>query len=107
MEGEEKSSNKDKASKLWETLDELEIESWDDFTTLFSRQVVEKKPKKAVEEKPVKVQSMKILDSKRSQNVGILVKSLNLDIQTVENGNHETSILFFIQLFLDVYYKKF
>ncbi|CAG7729368.1 unnamed protein product [Allacma fusca] len=75
-----------KKSRLWETLEELDVQNWDDFTTLFSRQVMQKKPKQVVEEKPVKVQSMKILDSKRSQNVGILVKSLNLDIQTVENA---------------------
>jgi len=75
--------------KLWEKLEELPVENWDDFTTLFSRQVVEKKVVKKVEDKPVKQQSIKILDSKRSQNVGILVKSLNLDIENVKNAVFE------------------
>lgn len=61
-----------------------------DFTDLFSRQVVERKLRKKDEDenagKTPKVTYAKILDSKRSQNVGILVKSLNLDIETVRHA---------------------
>jgi len=73
---------------LWEKLEEIPVESWEDFTELFGRQVVERKLKKT-EEQEVKVQRVvaaKVLDSKRSQNVGILIKSLNLDIDTVRHA---------------------
>ncbi|XP_035706771.1 protein cappuccino isoform X3 [Folsomia candida] len=78
-----------KPSKVWEKLDEVPVPSWDDFHKLFSRQVVEKKITKKVEVKPAKLQSIKILDSKRSQNVGILIKSLNLDIEHVKQAIFE------------------
>lgn len=72
---------------LWEKLEELPIE-FDEFTELFSRQVVERKLKKkedAVVKQP-KVTHAKLLDSKRSQNVGILIKSLGLDIEVVRTA---------------------
>jgi len=84
------SSAQHKEGKLWDSLEELPVKDWNDFTTLFSRQVVEKKLPKKVEEKPVKHQSAKILDSKRSQNVGILIKSMNIDIDTVKHGELES-----------------
>ncbi|CAL8124173.1 unnamed protein product [Orchesella dallaii] len=77
-----------KKEKLWEKLEEIQVESWEDFTELFGRQVVERKLKKT-EEQEVKVQKIvaaKVLDSKKSQNVGILIKSLNLDIETVRHA---------------------
>lgn len=52
--------------------------------------MVEKKVVKKVEEnKPLKIQSMKVLDGKRSTNVGILVRSLNLDIEHVKQAIFE------------------
>lgn len=78
-----------KTTKVWEKIDELPVQNWEDFHKLFARQVVEKKVVKKKEEKPVKVQSIKILDSKRSQNVGILIKSLNLEIEMVKQAIFE------------------
>jgi formin 2 len=71
---------------LWDKLQEAEIEDIKQFSDLFSRQVVERKPTKKKEDKPSKVQAMKILDSKRSQNVGILASSLHVDFSEIENG---------------------
>jgi formin 2 len=73
---------------LWEKLEEAEIEDLKEFSDLFSRQVVERKPTKKKEETPCKVQAMKILDSKRSQNVGILASSLHVDFSEIENGKY-------------------
>lgn len=45
---------------LWDKLEEIEPESWDEFTDLFSRQVVAAKPvKPKAESKPVKQQTVK------------------------------------------------
>lgn len=45
---------------LWEKLEEVEPESWDEFTELFSRQVVASKPlKPRPENKPAKQQAIK------------------------------------------------
>jgi formin 2 len=73
---------------LWDQLEEAEIDDIKEFSDLFSRQVVERKPTKKKEEKPSKVQAMKILDSKRSQNVGILSSSLHVDFSEIENGKY-------------------
>ncbi|XP_044578585.1 protein diaphanous homolog 1-like isoform X1 [Cotesia glomerata] len=81
----------------------LEIEKQEEnvnmkeFVDLFSRQVIERKPtiKKEESSKPSKIQPAKILDSKRSKNVGILEKSLRVDFSEVENAvyNLDTSIV--------------
>ncbi|KAJ9582147.1 hypothetical protein L9F63_003489, partial [Diploptera punctata] len=63
-----------------------EIEDIKEFSDLFSRQVIERKPTKKKEEKPSKVQPMKILDSKRSQSVGILASCLHCEFTEIENG---------------------
>ncbi|PNF17727.1 hypothetical protein B7P43_G07384 [Cryptotermes secundus] len=80
---------------LWHKLEEAEIEDIKEFSDLFSRQVVERKPTKKKEDKPSKVQAMKILDSKRSQNVGILASSLHVDFSEIENAiyNFDTSVV--------------
>jgi len=70
---------------LWENLEDIPIEV-DEFDDLFSRPVV--KPKKKEEKKdvkPSKATVAKILDSKRSQNIGILVKSTHLTIDIIED----------------------
>lgn len=73
---------------LWDQLEEAQIDDMKEFSDLFSRQVVERKPTKKKEEKPSKMQAMKILDSKRSQNVGILSSSLHVDFSEIENGKY-------------------
>ncbi|KAH7986205.1 hypothetical protein HPB52_025131 [Rhipicephalus sanguineus] len=73
---------------LWESLEETPPSDWEEFENLFSRQVQEKKPTaktKSAQEKTKQV--AKLLDQKRSQNVGILISSLRLEICDVENGN--------------------
>lgn len=82
-------------SALWKEIDELPLDNLREFTELFSRQVVTRKPTfKKLEEK-AKVEAVKLLDSKRSQNVGILAQSLRADIQEIENAiyNCDTSII--------------
>lgn len=87
----------DPAENLWEKLEEIVPDSWDEFSDLFSRQVV---PTKAVKpkaqgNKPAKQQAIKILDNKRSQMVGILISSRHLEVQMVEDAvyNLDTSII--------------
>lgn len=80
---------------LWAEIDEVPLESFPRFTDLFSRQIVARKPTmKKVETKP-KVEAVKLLDSKRSQNVGILAQSLHVEFQEIENAiyNFDTSIV--------------
>jgi len=80
---------------LWDQLEEAQIDDMKEFSDLFSRQVVERKPTKKKEEKPSKVQATKVLDSKRSQNVGILSSSLHVDFSEIENAiyNFDTSVV--------------
>ncbi|XP_049835030.1 formin-like [Schistocerca gregaria] len=80
---------------LWEDLEEAKIEDIDEFANLFSRQVTERKPVKKKEEKPTKQQAAKLLDSKRSQNVGILSSSLHVEFSEIENAiyNFDTSVV--------------
>lgn len=48
------------SSTLWDKLEEIAPDSWDDFADLFSRQVVAAKPvKPKAESKPVKQQTIK------------------------------------------------
>lgn len=48
------------SASLWEKLEEIAPDSWDDFADLFSRQVVAAKPvKPKTESKPVKQQTVK------------------------------------------------
>lgn len=80
---------------LWAEIDEVPLDTLPNFTDLFSRQVVARKPTmKKVETKP-KVEAIKLLDSKRSQNVGILAQSLHVEFQEIENAiyNFDTSIV--------------
>nr|XP_019549917.2 LOW QUALITY PROTEIN: protein cappuccino [Aedes albopictus] len=66
---------------LWQELEETNLDNMDEFTELFSRQVVVPKIKEKVE-KPEK--TVKVLDSKRSQNVGIFAKSLHVHFDEIE-----------------------
>ncbi|KAF0288140.1 Formin-2 [Amphibalanus amphitrite] len=88
-------------SLLWDQLQEEPFEE-EEFTDLFARQVVQKKPAKKKEVKSPKkqVKRAKLLDSKRSQNVGILISSQHLEIADIESAvlNLDTSDLSLDQL---------
>jgi formin 2 len=79
---------------LWLEIEEAKLDNIDEFTDLFSRQVIKAPVKKKVEVK-TKIQPVKILDSKRSQNVGILAQSLHVEFSEIENAiyNFETSVV--------------
>jgi len=90
---------------LWEDLEDIAIE-YDEFDSMFSRPVINKGPKKkdgakdgAKDSREVakKKAVAKVLDSKRSQNVGIFIKSKQLDIAEVENTiyNFDNSVIDF------------
>lgn len=65
---------------MWEKLEEVSVGSWDDFTKLFSRQVIERKELKAKKEDKVPtVKAVSILDPKKAQNVGIFIRSNKLE----------------------------
>lgn len=89
-------TNTEAAEKpLWAEIEEVPLPDLSKFTDLFSRQIVTRKPTtKKVESKP-KVEAIKLLDSKRSQNVGILAQSLHVEFQEIENAiyNFDTSIV--------------
>ncbi|XP_021203910.2 protein cappuccino isoform X2 [Bombyx mori] len=79
---------------LWLEIEETSLDNIDEFTDLFSRQVIKAPTKKKVEVK-TKIQPVKILDSKRSQNVGILAQSLHVEFSEIENAvyNFDTSVV--------------
>eukprot|EP00092_Neocalanus_flemingeri_P027937 GFUD01030330.1.p1 GENE.GFUD01030330.1~~GFUD01030330.1.p1 ORF type:complete len:668 (+),score=223.44 GFUD01030330.1:76-2004(+) len=80
----EDSSETEKEKVIWEDLDDIPIEE-DEFDDLFSRAVT--KPKKKEEKKVAKPKAEKpasILDSKRSQTVGIFIKSTHIDVSRLE-----------------------
>lgn len=80
---------------IWIQIDEIPLEDMNEFTDLFSRQVVNRKPTVKKQEQKNKVEAVKLLDSKRSQNVGILAQSLHIDFQEIENAiySFDTSIV--------------
>ncbi|CAH2007546.1 unnamed protein product [Acanthoscelides obtectus] len=83
-------------SALWKEIDELPLDNIaPEFTELFSRQVITRKTTLKKIEVKEKVEAVKLLDSKRSQNVGILAQSLKTDMQEIENAiyNFDTSIV--------------
>lgn len=81
--------------QLWEEIDETTLDNLDEFTELFSRPIIE--PKKAKEEiqKPVKAKTIKVLDSKRSQSVGIFSRSLHVNFHEIEHAIYhcDTSVV--------------
>lgn len=79
--------------ELWKEIDETKLDNIDEFTELFSRQGVVPKAKTAV---PLpKIKAIKVLDSKRSQNVGIFVRSIHVDFVEIEHAIYhcDTSIV--------------
>lgn len=94
MDSIEESLRPTTPTELWQEIDEAELENIDEFIELFSRQPVV--PKKAkTEAKPVKIQTIKVLDSKRSQSVGIFARSLHLDFSQIEKAIYfcDTSVV--------------
>lgn len=89
------SSSPSETRALWEKLEEASIEDYSEFNELFSRQIITRKPTKKKTQEPSKQQAAKILDSKRSQNVGILSSSLHVDFSEIENAiyNFDTSVV--------------
>lgn len=79
--------------ELWKEIDETELDNIDEFTELFSRQGVLPKAKETT---PLpKVKTIKVLDSKRSQNVGIFVRSIHVDFVEIEHAIYhcDTSVV--------------
>jgi formin 2 len=77
--------------ELWKEIDETKLDNLEEFTELFSRQGVVPKAKAST---PLpKIKAIKVLDSKRSQNVGIFVRSIHVDLATIEHAiyNCDTS----------------
>lgn len=82
--------------ELWQEIDEAQLDNLDEFTELFSRQAVAPKPKPEETIKPIKKkQKAKVLDSKRSQNVGIFARSLHVDFSEIEHAIYhcDTSVI--------------
>jgi formin 2 len=78
---------------LWKEIDETQLDNIDEFTELFSRQGIVPKVKETT---PLpKVKTIKVLDSKRSQNVGIFVRSIHVDFAEIEHAIYhcDTSIV--------------
>lgn len=89
---EEKKENED-GEELWKEIDETKLDNLDEFTELFSRQGVVPRAKTAT---PLpKVKAIKVLDSKRSQNVGIFVRSIHVDFAEIEHAIYhcDTSVI--------------
>lgn len=79
--------------ELWKEIDETKLDNLDEFTELFSRQGVVPKAKVAT---PLpKIKAIKVLDSKRSQNVGIFVRSMHVDFAEIEHAIYhcDTSVV--------------
>lgn len=80
--------------EIWQEIDETSLDNIDEFTELFSREAVVpvSKPKVKTE---VRVRHTKVLDSKRSQNVGIISRSSHVDFCEIEHAIYhvDTSIV--------------
>lgn len=79
--------------ELWKEIDETKLDNLAEFTELFSRQGIV--PKVVEKVKVPKVKTIKILDSKRSQSVGIYVKTLHVDFVEIEHAIYhcDTSVV--------------
>lgn len=89
----EKKENDEEVEELWTAIDETKLDNLDEFTELFSRQGVVPKAKTSA---PIpKIKAIKVLDSKRSQNVGIFVRSIHVDFAEIEHAIYhcDTSVV--------------
>ncbi|GFU07445.1 formin-2 [Nephila pilipes] len=81
---------------LWDNLKEAELQNWEEFEELFSKQTKKKSPTEPKNNTQSKAKEVaKLLDQKRSQNVGILISSLHLDLSEIQNAlyNFDTSVI--------------
>jgi len=81
------SPSQSKESILWNVIEEAKVPT-DELDEIFSKAAPksrEKKETKKVEEKPNKNKPKSILDSKRSQNLAILIRSKGLEINQIED----------------------
>lgn len=80
--------------EIWTEIDETPLDNIDEFTELFSRQAIApvSKPK---ELKPKRDKSIKVLDPKRSRNVGIFARSLHMPSSEIEHAIYhvDTSVI--------------
>lgn len=86
----------EKTSELWQEIDETSLDNLDEFTELFSRQVVIPKQKsRDTKDRPIKIETLKVLDSKRSQTVGIFARSLHIGFEEIEHAIYhcDTSVV--------------
>ncbi|CAO1310784.1 unnamed protein product [Diamesa serratosioi] len=89
----EEKKEHDEEEELWQEIDETKLDNLAEFTELFSRQGIV--PKVVEKVKVAKVKTIKILDSKRSQNVGIFVRSIHVDFVEIEHAIYhcDTSVV--------------
>lgn len=82
-------------AQLWKEIDETTLDNLDEFTEMFSRPIVEPKKVKEETEKPVKAKTIKVLDAKRSQSVGIFSRSLHVNFHEIEHAIYhcDTSVV--------------
>ncbi|GBM25416.1 Formin-1, partial [Araneus ventricosus] len=81
---------------LWDNLKEADLKNWEEFEELFSKQTKKQSPTEPKAKNNSKAKEVaKLLDQKRSQNVGILISSLHLDISEIQNAlyNFDTSVI--------------
>lgn len=82
------------SKEMWTEIDETPLDNIDEFTELFSRQAIApvSKPK---ELKPKREKSIKVLDPKRSRNVGIFSRSLHMPSSEIEHAIYhvDTSVI--------------
>ncbi|KAG4074898.1 hypothetical protein HA402_009323 [Bradysia odoriphaga] len=86
--------NTDEA-QLWKEIDETALDNLDEFTEMFSRPIIEPKKPKEETQKLVKSKTIKVLDSKRSQSVGIFSRSLHVNFAEIEHAIYhcDTSVV--------------
>ena len=82
-----------RTTPVWDIIEEEEFDEGE-FVELFARSANKPKAKQEKAKAP-KIKVQKVLDSKRSQNVGIFITSQHLEISDVENAvyNLDTSTL--------------
>ena len=80
------------ARMIWDEIEDVAVPV-DQLETLFSKVTVKAKPKEKTEVKssPVKTTVAKIIDGKKSQNLGIFLKSKKLDVEIVREVLLESS----------------
>lgn len=89
----EEEREKSDEEELWKEIDETKLDNLDEFAELFSRQGIV--PKVKTTALVPKIKTIKVLDSKRSQNVGIFVRSIHVDFSEIEHAIYhcDTSVV--------------